>query len=102
PPPSSWILLLSLHYALPILGLVDCLVTFRRDVYRPCFQRTYHSRVHYRSISCPTIFSALWFSIFGGTGIHFERFKNAGIWDAMEDRKSTRLNSNQVSILYAG
>lgn len=42
-------------------------------------------------LAVPTIFSALWFSIFGGTGIHFERFKNAGIWDAMEQGDYTEI-----------
>lgn len=35
-------------------------------------------------LGVPTLFSALWFAVFGGTGIYFERFNNAGIWDAMK------------------
>src|SRR5699024_6633114 len=42
-------------------------------------------------LAVPTIFSALGFSIFGGTGIHFDRFNNAGIWDAMEQGEYTEL-----------
>lgn len=34
-------------------------------------------------LAVPTLFCALWFSIFGGTGIHLDMFKEAGIWEAM-------------------
>lgn len=34
-------------------------------------------------LAVPTTFCAFWFTIFGGTGIHFDMFNNAGIWDAM-------------------
>lgn len=31
----------------------------------------------------PTVFSALWFGVFGGAGIHMEALGNADIWQAM-------------------
>src|SRR5699024_166193 len=34
-------------------------------------------------LAVPTAFSAVWFSVFGGTGIFFEMFNNVGIWNAM-------------------
>lgn len=42
-------------------------------------------------LAVPTIFSAFWFAIFGGSGIYFERFNNAGIWDAMEQGDYTEI-----------
>ncbi|HLS34879.1 MAG TPA: BCCT family transporter [Bacillota bacterium] len=40
-------------------------------------------------LAVPTIFGALWFSIFGGTGIHMEMFGDAGIWQAMGEGELT-------------
>ncbi len=40
-------------------------------------------------LGVPTLFSALWFAVFGGTGIYLERFNNAGIWDAMKHGEFT-------------
>ncbi|WP_085524507.1 glycine betaine uptake BCCT transporter [Tuberibacillus sp. Marseille-P3662] len=34
-------------------------------------------------LAVPTVFCALWFAIFGGSGIHMEMFKDANIWQAM-------------------
>ncbi|MEI3614174.1 BCCT family transporter [Pseudogracilibacillus sp. SO30301A] len=34
-------------------------------------------------LAAPTLFCALWFTILGGTGIHFELFGDGGIWQAM-------------------
>lgn len=42
-------------------------------------------------LAVPTIFSALWFAVFGGTGIYFEMFNNAGIWEAMEHGDYTEI-----------
>ena len=42
-------------------------------------------------LAVPTIFSTFWFAIFGGTGIYFEKFNNAGIWDAMEQGDYTEI-----------
>ncbi|HLR74973.1 MAG TPA: BCCT family transporter [Virgibacillus sp.] len=42
-------------------------------------------------LAVPTLFSAIWFAVFGGTGIHFEMFKNAGIWDAMAQGEYTEI-----------
>jgi glycine betaine transporter len=36
-------------------------------------------------LAVPTIFSALWFAVFGGSGLFFEQFKNAGIYEATND-----------------
>src|SRR5690606_17380018 len=38
-----------------------------------------------------TIFCAFWFAIFGGTGIYFDNFKNAGIWEAMQFGEYTEI-----------
>lgn len=37
------------------------------------------------------LFSALWFSVFGGTGIYFEHFQNAGIWELMKHGEYTEI-----------
>src|SRR5690625_633079 len=42
-------------------------------------------------LAVPTVFSILWFSVFGGTGIYFEMFKNVGIWEAMEEGANTEV-----------
>lgn len=42
-------------------------------------------------LAVPTTFCAIWFTIFGGTGIFFEKYKNAGIWDAMEHGDYTEI-----------
>jgi len=34
-------------------------------------------------LAIPTFFCALWFTVLGGTGIHFEVFGDGGIWQAM-------------------
>ncbi len=34
-------------------------------------------------LAVPTVFGALWFSVFGGTGIHMEMFSDTSIWQAM-------------------
>src|SRR5699024_12883526 len=39
----------------------------------------------------PTTFCAFWFTVFGGTGIYFEMFQNASIWDAMGHGDYTEL-----------
>lgn len=40
-------------------------------------------------LAVPTTFCALWFAIFGGTGIYLEMFQNSGIWEAMEQGSYT-------------
>ena len=42
-------------------------------------------------LAVPTIFCAFWFAIFGGTGIYFDNFKNAGIWEAMQFGEYTEI-----------
>lgn len=42
-------------------------------------------------LAVPTIFSMIWFSIFGGTGIYLEMFKDAGIWEAMKQGEYTEI-----------
>jgi len=42
-------------------------------------------------LAVPTTFCAFWFTIFGGTGIYFEMFKNTGIWNAMEQGDYTEI-----------
>lgn len=42
-------------------------------------------------LAVPTIFCALWFSIFGGTGVYLDMFTNAGIWEAMEQGSYTEI-----------
>lgn len=42
-------------------------------------------------LAVPTTFCALWFAIFGGTGIHIEMFQNGGIWSAMEQGNYTEI-----------
>src|SRR5699024_4465580 len=42
-------------------------------------------------LAVPTTFCAFWFAIFGGSGIYFERFKNAGIWNAMDQGDYTEI-----------
>ena len=34
-------------------------------------------------LAAPTLFCALWFTVLGGTGTHFELFGDGGIWQAM-------------------
>ena len=42
-------------------------------------------------LAVPTTFCAFWFTIFGGTGIYFEKFNTAGIWNAMEQGDYTEI-----------
>lgn len=42
-------------------------------------------------LAVPTAFSAVWFSVFGGTGIFFEMFEDVGIWDAMDQGAVTEI-----------
>lgn len=42
-------------------------------------------------LAVPTAFSAIWFSVFGGTGIFFEMFEGVGIWDAMDQGANTEV-----------
>src|SRR5690625_1166415 len=42
-------------------------------------------------LAVPTVFSMIWFAIFGGTGIYFEMFKDAGIWEAMNQGEYTEI-----------
>lgn len=42
-------------------------------------------------LAVPTAFSAVWFSVFGGTGIFLEKFKNIGIWEAMDQGAVTEI-----------
>lgn len=42
-------------------------------------------------LAVPTAFSAVWFSVFGGTGIFFEMFENVGIWNAMDQGVNTEV-----------
>jgi glycine betaine transporter len=42
-------------------------------------------------LAVPTIFCAFWFAIFGGTGIYFDMFKNAGIWESMDHGNYTEI-----------
>src|SRR5699024_7851335 len=42
-------------------------------------------------LAVPTIFCALWFAVFGGTGIHLEMFDGAGIWEAIEQGDYTEI-----------
>src|SRR5690625_3035206 len=42
-------------------------------------------------LAVPTTFCAFWVTIFGGTGIYFEMFKNTGIWNAMEQGDYTEI-----------
>ncbi len=42
-------------------------------------------------LAVPTLFGALWFSIFGGTGIHIEMFGEGGIWEAMNFGENTEI-----------
>lgn len=42
-------------------------------------------------LAVPTLFCALWFSIFGGTGIHIEMFGEGGIWEAMNFGENTEI-----------
>lgn len=42
-------------------------------------------------LAVPMLFSALWFSVFGGTGIYFEHFQNAGIWELMKHGEYTEI-----------
>lgn len=42
-------------------------------------------------LAVPTAFSAVWFSVFGGTGIFLEMFKGVGIWEAMDEGANTEI-----------
>lgn len=42
-------------------------------------------------LAVPTVFCGIWFAVFGGTGIHFEMFNNAGIWEAMDQGNYTEI-----------
>ena len=42
-------------------------------------------------LAVPTIFCGIWFAIFGGAGIHFEMFNQAGIWEAMDHGNYTEI-----------
>jgi len=42
-------------------------------------------------LAVPTVFSIIWFGVFGGTGIYFEMFKDAGIWTAMGEGTYTEI-----------
>lgn len=42
-------------------------------------------------LAVPTAFSAVWFSVFGGTGIFFEMFNDVGIWNAMNEGTDTEI-----------
>lgn len=42
-------------------------------------------------LAVPTIFCALWFTIFGGTGISLDMFEGADIWNAMNQGENTEL-----------
>jgi len=42
-------------------------------------------------LAVPTAFSAVWFSVFGGTGIFFEMFNDVGLWAAMNEGADTEV-----------
>jgi len=42
-------------------------------------------------LAVPTTFCALWFSIFGGTGIYLDMFDHGGIWEAMGHGDNTEI-----------
>lgn len=42
-------------------------------------------------LAVPTVFCALWFTVFGGTGIHSEMFGSGGIWEAMGQGENTEI-----------
>lgn len=42
-------------------------------------------------LAVPTLFCAIWFTVFGGTGIHFEMFGQGGIWEAMGQGEYTEI-----------
>ena len=42
-------------------------------------------------LAVPTIFCGIWFAVFGGAGIHFEMFNQAGIWEAMDQGSYTEI-----------
>lgn len=42
-------------------------------------------------LAVPTIFCAFWFAIFGGAGIYFEMFQDAGIWNSMHQGDYTEI-----------
>lgn len=42
-------------------------------------------------LAVPTLFCAIWFSVFGGTGLYLEMFGQAGIWEAMEQGNYTEV-----------
>lgn len=42
-------------------------------------------------LAVPTVFCALWFGIFGGTGIHLEMSGEGSIWDAMNQGENTEI-----------
>lgn len=39
----------------------------------------------------PTVFSGIWFAVFGGSGIHLDMFQQAGIWEAMDQGSYTEI-----------
>ena len=53
-----------------LLGMVDCLGTFCRNVYCPHFQRPNYSRSGFGVCLIPLGFTLAWISIFGNTAIH--------------------------------
>ncbi|HLR22192.1 MAG TPA: BCCT family transporter [Pseudogracilibacillus sp.] len=42
-------------------------------------------------LAVPTLFCALWFTMFGGTGISMDLFDGGGIWEAMNQGENTEL-----------
>src|SRR5690625_3089512 len=42
-------------------------------------------------LAVPTTFCALWFAIFGGTGIYLDMFDHGGIWEAMGHGDNTEI-----------
>src|SRR5690625_4464722 len=42
-------------------------------------------------LAVPTLFSAVWFSVFGGTGIYFETMTDNAVWQAMGEGEFTEL-----------
>src|SRR5699024_10855085 len=42
-------------------------------------------------LTVPTIFCALWFAIFGGTGINLALFGHGGVWEAMSQGETEEL-----------
>lgn len=42
-------------------------------------------------LAVPTVFCALWFSVFGGSGIYLEMFADGGIWETMNHGTNTEV-----------